>query len=283
MIKGMDIRTLAGTEIQDVYACFCEAFKNYVIPLNFDEEMTYRRWEIASVDFELSYGVFHHEKLVAFILNSHAQKILNHFAIGVVPDYRGRHLVHQILQQMHVDRDDFISSTLEVIKENTKAVDLYQKLNFSIERELVSMMGNFQHKGPLKPAFSYKQVPLHYHPELKNLRRGTPSFENSSLTTLQKPLMHEQHELWDQGKLIAYAIFTPTMMSLKEFGFANQRIENLSELFYQMKLDGKHLRVMNLEGSDETIQTYFSERGVKKFVTQFEMIKQLGPPKMSLL
>lgn len=269
----MKIETLSTVSQFAIFEAFKKSFENYVIPLDIQEEATYRRWKNSSVNFSLSYGAFDESQLVAFILHASYGGTLFNFTTGVVPSHRGLHLIEKISDEVARNIKSHEFYKLEVIKENFKAINLYKKLGFSIKRELISLKGIFSLPLVVKKDLIYNVLPLEYKTELAALRLAEPSMENSQDCLGQSPAFHELHELRENDGLRAYAIYTPETVSLREIGGKSN--DDLDQLFLQMKLSNESLRVMNIDSRASDLLKYFESRGVIPFVTQYEMVKSL--------
>lgn len=264
----MEIKNLSFTNLKEVYETFEKAFADYIIPLRPTlEEMTFR-WETQGLDLHQSYGCFDQNQMVAFTLTRKWQNGLYHMAIGVLPEYRGQHLIEQIFKELppNAERD-----ILEVVQENERAIKLYKKLGFEVTRELVSLKGKLQIEDELDKTFTYSIKDYQEDPGLIPLRLAVPAVESSPELLNETPHAHETHELRKAGFLLAYAHYTPKSLSLREIGSAENLEKNLDQLFLNMKLNGEDLKVMNIDGRAERLIRYFESRGLKIFVTQYEM------------
>ena len=266
----VDIRNLQNTPKEEIYEAFGQAFKNYVIPLELQEEATYKRWKEAGVDPGLSFGAFDKNKLVAFILQIPIESTLHNFGTGVIPSHRGRHLVERIYERIIGECAGYHSFSLEVIKENTKALNLYRKLGFDIKRELISLTGNLTLPIQNNSELIYEIHPLSEINSFKDLKLSHPAAENSLPVLKKNPHLHELHLLKKDDLILAYAYFTPASLSLRDLGAALPFEKNLDQLLRLMKLQNEKLRVMNVDSTSPLI-TYFEERGLTSFVTQYEM------------
>ncbi len=267
----MEIRTLTETSWDTIYFSFMEAFENYVIPMNFNKDSTLKRWEISSIDLALSYGAFDQEKLVAFVLHIPSEEELYNLLIGVIPSHRGQHLIEKIYEKFEKELSHKKSS-LEVIRENVKAVKLYEKLGFKIKRELLSFKGVLQIPETESPG-DYVIGPLNYSREMSRLELSPPAFENSQACLSQHPEFHETHCLIKDGHMLAYIIFTPQLNSIREIGALTPVEKYLDSLLTKMKLNGEDLRIMNIGAESEELHEYLQKRGLELFVTQMEMTK----------
>lgn len=266
----MKIKTLSSVSRHEIFIAFKKAFDDYVIPLEIKEDSTLKRWELSGVNLNFSYGIFKDSELVAFILHIPCEDALFNFATGVIPSHRGQHLIEAIYEHIKIDIKDFKTLSLEVIRENTKALNLYAKLGFRVARELISYQGRLTMTSALTSGFDYQVLQLIYTQEMEAICLARPGLENSQATLAQNPAFHEVHEIRKNGELLAYAIFTPEVLTLREFG-AKGNLEILDQLFLQMKLSEENLRIMNIDAGAKPLISYFQTRGLNIFVTQYEM------------
>jgi GNAT superfamily N-acetyltransferase len=269
----MEIKTLSDTSALEIFHAFQKAFENYVIPVDIQQGPTLERWSMSNVNYKLSFGAFDQSALTAFILHTTYGNTLFNFATGVIPSYRGQHFIEKISEKISENVKNFEIYRLEVIRENERALNLYKKLGFLIERELISVRGKLIIGETLKKSYHYSIRALSYTDEMRKIRLAIPSMENSELSLLQNPSYHEVHELFQDGELKAYAIFTPSKLSLKEFG--GEDFKFLDQLFLHMKINEENLFIFNIDSSSSKLLDYFEDRGINRFVTQYEMAKPL--------
>ena len=98
----MKIRPLTDCPLSQIVDCLGEAFENYFVKMPSDVEFWRNRFKAARVDYNLSYGVFDQDGLVAFIIHGidqHlGQKTAFNTGTGVIPSFRGRQLVDKIYE-----------------------------------------------------------------------------------------------------------------------------------------------------------------------------------------
>lgn len=270
----MHIRNLEHSSFKEIYQCFTDAFANYVIPLQFDEAMTRERWNLADVDYRLSYGAFDGDHLVGFILNIKINDELFNFGTGVIATHRGQRIVEKLYQKI-TEEQNFKIYSLEVIKQNSKALRIYQALGFTIKRDLISLQGTININNQVKKGFKYKVLPLNTTQEQETLRLYQPSIENSMEILMRHRENYELHELRVDQKLLAYVVYQPKLGSIKEIGALHPIDENLDQLMLEMKMNGEKLRVMNIDATASELISYFCDRDVNIFVSQYEMVKKL--------
>jgi GNAT superfamily N-acetyltransferase len=273
MATPLEIRNLENIPKATLFEAFTLAFEDYLTPISFDLQSTLYRWDLAGISEKHSFGVFEDSRLIAFVLQSSHDKTLYNFCTGVNPKYRGRHLIKAIYEK--IDALEGIDlHILEVIKENEKALNLYKKLGFKEVRILNSYQGQFLINQFENSVISYEILPLIYTDEMLQLSLLKPAFENSSATCLKRPHSYEVHQIRKEGKLLAWSVYNPLQLSLKEIGAINGSGEYLDQLFLRMKLNNENLRVMNIDERASSIIKYFETRGLKKFISQYEMTRK---------
>jgi len=136
----MVIKTLDHTSFDNIITCFFKAFENYFVPIPNNKELFKSRWENAGVNFRYSYGMFHEDQLVAFIIHAidHRNGHLTAFnsGTGVLPEYRGQRIVQKIYAQAipQLKEIGVTKCALEVITQNIKAIKAYERTGFRIHK-----------------------------------------------------------------------------------------------------------------------------------------------------
>jgi hypothetical protein len=259
----MEIKNLSSTNLEMIFSCFCEVFLNYFIAFPPLFEETTLRWKNAGVDFSLSYGVFDKNRLVAILLNAQTKNVIHHFAMGVIPEYRGRHLISKMLEQIPREVEYF---RLEVITDNHRAIKLYENLGYKVTRRLYCYEGVLK-LPTLKPAASYHVLPYRGEKYL-SLQLYKPSCEADNFL-YASGMLCETHILKDHQEVIAYAHYAPSTLSILEIG--SKGVLELDWLMKSMKLENQKIYLMNIDSDSGFLPTYFLERGLKCSIQQFEM------------
>ena len=141
------IKNLKDTELTTIVDCLVKAFANYFVPMPDSVDYWRNRFQAARVDFELSYGVFDKDQLVAFIINGidGEEEALTAFntGTGVLPAYRGQQLVDQLYEKaIPIFKDHKITKcALEVIQANDRAIRVYERIGFTKQRSLQCFKG----------------------------------------------------------------------------------------------------------------------------------------------
>lgn len=140
-MSKMFVKNLSNVSIEIIIDCFLKAFENYFVKMPTDIDYYVQRWKAAKVDFSLSYGMFHGNKMVGFIIHAIDKRndilIAFNTGTGVIPEYRGQKIIRTIYAYaLHeLRRNGIQKSALEVITENKIAISLYKSIGFKICKE----------------------------------------------------------------------------------------------------------------------------------------------------
>lgn len=146
----MEIKHLGNTDIETIVECMTESFQNYFVKIPSDVDFWVKRYNAARVDYNLSFGAFDGEKLVAFIIqgidNHNGEKTAFNTGTGVLEAYRGQKLVDQIYSYaLPILRENGITKCmLEVIDKNDIAVRVYERIGFKKDRFLRCFKGEIK-------------------------------------------------------------------------------------------------------------------------------------------
>ncbi len=134
-----NIRSLENVSSESIFSAFKEAFKDYEIQLNKSElkTMLIRRGFVP----ELSFGAFDGDRLIAFTYNGigvfSGKKMAYDTGIGTIEEYRGQGLATKIFNYSvpYLKQAGINHYLLEIIQHNFKAVSVYTKVGFEVNRE----------------------------------------------------------------------------------------------------------------------------------------------------
>jgi hypothetical protein len=266
---NMEIKKLHNVSREKIYEAHSKVFLNYYLPMaeNFEEAVS--RWSQAGIDFSLSYGAVVDGKIVAFILNVPLASGLYNYSLGVIPEYRGRHLIGEIHKFLPGNK-----MVLEVLLHNARAIKLYQKLFYTISRELLTLEGVFDCPQMSVEHFSYHVRDFHPGADKMKISLVQPATMSTEEILMRSKKLHETHELRKDGELMAYAHMTPQTLTLHEAGAVEPCGPHLDKLFQCMKLKGEEMRITNFE-KDSPLIAYFLERGLRISICQVEMVREL--------
>jgi ribosomal protein S18 acetylase RimI-like enzyme len=141
-MENLQVKPLASTPVEKIHEAFSDAFSEYEVKLDMPLENLVEMMKTRDLNPDYSVGCFDGDLLVGFILAGYreinGQKVCYDGGTGVIKAYQrkgiGEMLLKElllILREKHLDR--FV---LEVLENNTPAINLYEKHNFEKTRKL---------------------------------------------------------------------------------------------------------------------------------------------------
>lgn len=135
----MEIKSLRKIDIDVIIEAFTQAFADYDIQPNAEELKA--MWKRRGLNLDLSFAAFNDENIVAFTLNGVGEfngvKMAYDTGTGTLPEYRGQGLATKIFEYSIpcFKKANISHYLLEVLQHNTKAVSVYRKIGFEVNRE----------------------------------------------------------------------------------------------------------------------------------------------------
>ncbi|MFL5783945.1 MAG: GNAT family N-acetyltransferase [Bacteriovoracaceae bacterium] len=270
------VQTLENMNVHTIYKVFEDAFTGYFVTFEKKPELHIERWLSAGVDFSLSYGVKVDGKLVAFLLHAPCEDVVMNLATGVMREFQGKGFTSLMYEEIFraLPANGFQRARLEVITENTKAIRAYEKSGFQKTRKLLCWKGKLEGLTGNCDDYEIKKVLLTE--EHESLTPFPYAFEQSAPVVLRRSGMLELHELRENKKLLAYAVFNPWQMNLVQLGGVSS--EKISNLLHHMKLEGENVGMVNVDERNNTVNGVFRSRGMTNYISQYEMETALSRP-----
>ena len=187
-------QALQEVPMQQLAECFNSAFSDYEQTICFTLESLKYYLTASAVDLSLSFGAFCDEQMVAFILNARGiyknQSVVFDAGTGVIPGYRGKKVFSALfaytkaqLQQRKIAR-----YYLEVLQSNHRAVSIYRKKGFSVQREYSVLTASGPKQDCSEPA---TVIPYQDFAAFPTKVSVDPSFEHTSCTIGKNPRLYE--------------------------------------------------------------------------------------------
>ena len=181
------VGALDGIDEKTLFRTFTSAFSDYAIRL--DLPFTRFQYMLHSNCFspQLSAGAFRGRKLVGLVLNGvrryEGQLTVYDSGTGVVPRYRNRGICSDMFGMLlgRLSSAGVRRYLLEVLKSNTAALHVYEKLGFRISREFAC----FKARRPqvaVRPRLSVESVPpaqILSEPLCRSFEDFVPAWQNS--------------------------------------------------------------------------------------------------------
>jgi len=160
----MQVKPLSSSSFDAIIDCFLSAFEGYFVPMPQDKAYYQARWAAAKVDFDLSFGMYDKDMLVGFIVhaidNRNGRLTAYNTGTGVIPSYRRQKIVQQIYTHAIpvLKKNGITFSTLEVICENSPALNVYKDVGFNVTRHYKCYKGNILVEPLSKPELRKLEV-----------------------------------------------------------------------------------------------------------------------------
>ncbi len=302
----METLPLTTTPLPEIFSAFTHAFSDYAVPIasmplsKFSEMLTTR-----SIDFSLSLGCFDHTTtnpsdpplLVSFILCGHRRiagveygydggtgTVLTHRKQGI-----GKRLVREWLAML---REKGINRVvLEVLEDNTPAMELYRKAGFRATRVLgcfrVSKTAVALSGGDEKDHGGYAVVDADMEEyrgmDEEELMTFRPSWQNAKESVLNVADRYAYVELklvdGAERSMVGYGLVHKESGNIAQLGIAqayrNQGLEKIILYELGQRTASDKLVFLNVEQGDY-LGTVLLDTGFERFGGQYEMEYSAG-------
>ena len=268
----MNIQNLKDTPLAVIVECMAIAFEGYFVKIPADVDFWRDRYKAARVDFELCFGVFDQEKLVAFIINGIDQQngLLTAFntGTGVLPEYRGKQLVDKLYEHaLPIFKERGIQKcALEVIQENNRAIRVYERIGFEIKRSMKCFSGDLK---TIKAESSVQAVPFVDIKNSENPNHHFYSWDNCNEALLSAGDIYTSYfVLNNQQQKIGHFIINPKNNYVAQLE-ADE--ENLGILISGIQQITNNIRINNVDERRTRYIQHLLHHGLENTIDQFEM------------
>ncbi|MEW7292083.1 GNAT family N-acetyltransferase [Aquimarina sp. 2304DJ70-9] len=269
----MQVKNLEQIDFSIIMECFLKAFENYFVKMPIEHDYYKKRWKTAGVRLDLSYGMFDGNTLVGFIINAiderNGKLIAFNTGTGVLPEYRGQYIVRSIYQFAlpELQKHRVSECRLEVIKDNKKAIKIYEGIGFTITKSFKCYHGDFLLKNKVQD-FELKTVESSYF-DWKTLQQNTYSWDNY-YTTVTKGT-YDYYIISVQGNSDSYFIMNPENGYISQFNVLRESTNNWIRLFTAIRSVSKTIKINNVDEVLKEKIDVLEEIGLKNTVDQYEM------------
>ena len=262
----------------EIAACMNRAFSDYPIPIHLTEEGLRELLITDGADEILSFGAFSGQELVGCLINAPGtyagKKAAFAVAAGVVPQRRGTGVCTGLLDraQQELARRGIETYYLEVLQENARAVQLYQKLGFSVTREF-SVLRSGSRRGQQDSRVQWAGLEDFPWDAAHRCIQVPPSFEHARPIPAHRRQRYAVAYLQEQGIVTAYCVFLRENGYLIRMGYAG--LGQLEEVVQWLvgRFDG--VVAKNIDSSYAPVLALLEHQGFACVTRQFEMAKDL--------
>ena len=281
----MEIRNLEHNPFDTLFCAFERAFSDYEIHFEKEEvrSMLLRR----GYNPKLSFAAFVNGDIVAFTLNGTGTfndlPTAYDTGTGTVKEYRGQNLAGTIFTHSipFLKKAGICQYLLEVLQNNEKAITVYRRMNFAVNREFDCFRQSIKQINLRKANTDCVIEPVH----LEAVRKAqqvcdfTPSWQNS-IESIERGIS----ELtclgaFLDGKMVGHCVFDVHTGDLSHIAVQNEYRRKgigsrlLQEASRQMKTD--FIKFLNVDSETSAMPAFLQSRNIPLANKQFEMILPL--------
>ncbi|WML26990.1 GNAT family N-acetyltransferase [Neobacillus sp. OS1-33] len=280
------LKKLTECTIQDTVTAWNRGFEGYFVPLEMTAELFFNRMVNEGLSLKHSLVAFDGEEPVAIVLNGFrivdGKKIAWNGGTGIAAEYRGRGVSTRLMEEAIkvYSEAGVIVATLEAIKENDKAIRLYEKFGYEITDSLVYLGGTLDLSNtPLTsesirpeqfPTFSFYKENVPWQCQWQSVRSGEAQiYFNSN----QNPIGYSLYKrTWDQNGYLE-KIF---LYQLELFDRVNE--ETIKAIF--TSISGEQQKTVNFMTINAPLSNpvipLLLDLGFEKKTEQVQMVKKLN-------
>ena len=270
----MEIRNLANTDIKTIVECMAECFKNYFVKIPNDVDFWDKRYKAARVDYNLSFGAFDGDDLVAFIINGidvhNEEKTAFNTGTGVLEAYRGQKLVDQIYSfALPILRENGITKCmLEVIEQNDVAVRVYERIGFQKDRFLRCFSGELIDK---ENNTTIQEVDTAIIKDSIAEYQSFYAWDNAIASIVKGGEMFKSYLIkdYDESEIGYFVInkFTNALIQIEAY-----QAQDWDRIIGATKKVIPSIRINNVDNNREECIDALKKAGLENHINQFEML-----------
>lgn len=273
----MNIKPLSEIDFQQLVKCFLKAFEGYFVKFPTDPDYFKKRWKIANVNYDLSYGMFEEGSLIGFIIHAIGKRdgelTAYNTGTGVLADYRGRGIVNALYQFSipHLKKKSITKCSLEVIRDNKAAIRAYEKIGFEICKKYKCFRGNIRENSssPIIERINAEEF------DFKNLpNQELYSWDNQRSSVLRGNYSFYKVEDVDKTPLGSF-IINPKSGYLAQFDCSENTNYHWDHLFKAIKRISSNVVINNVEEGLRDKTEQIIRAGLRNTIDQFEMEKSI--------
>ena len=150
--------------IEDIVIAWNKGFEGYFVQMDMTAELFFNRMVNEGLSLNHSIVAFDREEPIAIVLNGfrmiEGKKTAWNGGTGIAAEYRGKGVSNLLMEEVLkiYAEEDIEMATLEAIKENERAISLYEKFGYSITDSLVFLSGSPEEKLPCNNSIQTKTI-----------------------------------------------------------------------------------------------------------------------------
>ena len=139
MTGELKIISAASVTLEEFAAAFVAAFSGYFFPMALNAELLSRRVRFEHLDISHSLLAYDADRLVGMAMLGLRRDVAWVGGFGITPEYRGRGRAHRLMTALieEARRCRARTLTLEVLRQNSAAIRLYERAGMTAARDLI--------------------------------------------------------------------------------------------------------------------------------------------------
>ena len=284
ILKGKFImytyQCLASQSYTEIADCLNLAFSDYALPIQMSAEQVEAFFASSGADLRLSYGAFYDNRLIGFMVNAcsvyNGERAVFDVATGVVPEHREKKVFTNLFSfaEGELRKQGVEKYYLEVLQQNQKAINAYQKQGFAVCRAFSVLKAS--HRTPDFDACSMTQVDLDAF-DFEKARQCVcvpPSFENSTAILMRNPASYAVAYQEQENRIKAFCVFQKQRGQLMQLGYTD--LTQLKEILRWLFSQYPKIVIKNIDKRYPQVMELLLSLGAQEVTEQFEMVKVLN-------
>ncbi len=270
----MHIQNLSNTPIEDLVSAILTSFEGYFVTMPSDTAYWAQRFQIARVDFKLSFGMFDGEDLVGFIIHGidtiNGELTAFNTGTGVVPTFRKQKIIDQLYAHaVPLLREKNVQNCrLEVIQENAKAIRVYERIGFRRIKNYHCFKGQLN---PPTKELNLQKIPFH---TIVNKQQHHYAWDNCNAAINKVPeSTYQSFQVSDaEGQEIGFFVINPKSGTLPQFEiYQENQAQQWQLLFEGIAQISNSIRINNIDAKRTELIEQLLAIGLDNYINQFEM------------
>jgi GNAT superfamily N-acetyltransferase len=281
-------KKLTECKIEEAITAWNRGFEGYFVQIEMTAETFFQRFVNEGLSMTMSLVAFDEEEPVAIILNGvrtiEGKKTVWNGGTGVAATYRGKGVSKQLMEEtFKLYADEGIEvATLEAIKENERAIRLYQKYGYEITDSVVFLSGAVEPQSVVTASIKIKSIRPEQLPTIPFYKENVPwqcqwqSVRSGDAQVYyaggDEPLGYCLfRRVWNQaGQLEKVVIYQLELVS-------ELTSEIINTIMAGICGEAEHsVNIMTVNASvSNPVTQYLIENGFSKATEQVQMVKQI--------
>lgn len=282
------IEKLSSVRFEMIHDVFLKTFADYVVPMNLSIHQFKTMIEQGGCNLDISFGAFHNNELVGFVLNGigewDGELTAYDTGSGTVQKFRNKGIASKLFNEsLPILRENNISQyLLEVICTNTPACNLYKKMGFKEIRKLdcyKSPKDKIEIRKKMNNNFPIREI---VDPDWEMLRTFwdvIPSWQNSIDSISRRLDDFRILGIFNDDKIAGYCIFAKKSGYIPQFGIdrKHRRKGLFTALFQRVVQDAKgdEITIHNICSSCDLFIKFANSINITPALSQHEMLLKL--------